>query len=83
MIWLTIVRAGTLISLAAAVLQLYDLSTREVKPNRIYSTREAARYLGLNRRNVVKLIRSRKLKGKLVRGNYRIPGQSILKYLNQ
>jgi excisionase family DNA binding protein len=83
MIWLTVVRAGTIISLAAAVLQLYDLSTREVKPNRIYSSREAARYLGVNRRTVVKLIHAGELKGKLIRGNYRIPGQSIMEYLNQ
>ena len=83
MIWLTIVRAGTIMSLVAAVTHYYDLRNREVKPNRIYSSIEAARFLGVDRRTVIGLIKSEELRGRLVKGNFRIPGQSLLKYLNQ
>ena len=83
MIWLAILRSATALSLAATALQLYDLATREVKPNRIYSTREAARFLGMDRRAVVELARASELKGRLVDGNYRIPGHSILEFLNK
>ena len=82
MIWMAVVRTGAIISLAAAILQLYDSNVREVKPNRIYSTREAARYLGMDRRSVVGLLRRKILRGKLVDGNYRILGSSILEYLS-
>lgn len=83
MIWIGIVRAATVVSLAAAILNLYDLYTREVKPNRIYSPWQAARYLGVDRRYVIRLVEENKLRGKLVRGNYLIAGRSILEYLNQ
>ncbi|MBF0246953.1 MAG: helix-turn-helix domain-containing protein [Alphaproteobacteria bacterium] len=83
MIWMSIVRAGTVVSLAAAALQLYDHAMREIKPNRIYTTREAARFLGIGRRAVIELIKSGQLTGKLAKKNYRIPGQSILDYLSK
>ncbi|MFN3076726.1 MAG: helix-turn-helix domain-containing protein [Alphaproteobacteria bacterium] len=83
MIWLAITRGGAIVSLAAAALQLYDTIVREVKPNRIYYSWEAARYLGLSREVVVELVRNGQLRGRLVDGNYRIPGQSILDYLNK
>ncbi|MBF0093078.1 MAG: helix-turn-helix domain-containing protein [Alphaproteobacteria bacterium] len=81
MIWLAVTRTGSILSLAAAALQLYDLFVREVKPNRIYATWEAARYLGVSRAEVIGLIGEGRLRAKLVSGNYRIPGQSILEYL--
>lgn len=83
MIWSSIVRAGALLSLWVAIKDLHDLATREVKPNRIYGSLEAARYLGVHRREVIQLIKDNKLRAKLVNGNYRIPGQSILEYLKQ
>ncbi len=83
MIWMAIVRAGTVMSLAAAVIHYYDLRNREIKPNRLYSSTEAARFLGVDRGAVVGLIKSEKLRGRLVKGNFRIPGQSIIGYLNQ
>ncbi len=83
MIWMAVMRTGAVLSLAAAIMQLYDLQTREVKPNRIYSSGETARYLGMSRHDVVKLVRKNELRGKLVRGNFRISGQSILEYLKQ
>jgi hypothetical protein len=83
MIWMAIVRAGTVLSLAAAVTHYYDLRNREIKPNRIYSSTEAARFLGVGRRAVVGLMKREELRGRLVKGNFRIPGQSIIEYLNQ
>ena len=83
MIWMAIVRAGTVMSLVAAVTHYLDLRSREIKPNRIYSSIEAARFLGVDRRAVVVLAKGDKLRGRLVNGNLRIPGQSIIEYLNQ
>jgi excisionase family DNA binding protein len=82
-IWLTVVRGALVLSFATALMQLHDFLIREVKPNRIYSTKDAARYLGLDRREVIKLAKENKLRGKIVNGNYRIPGQSILEYLSR
>ena len=83
MIWMALMRAGTLISLAAAVAHYIDLRTREVKPTRIYSSDEAARFLGLERHDVVQLFKKKQLRGRMVDGNLRIPGQSIIEYLSQ
>ena len=83
MIWMAILRAGTVMSLVAAVVHFYDQRNREIKPNRIYSSTEAARFLGVERLVVVELLKSEQLHGRLVKGNYRIPGQSIIEYLNQ
>lgn len=83
MIWMAIVRVGTVMSLVAVFTHYYDLRNREIKPNRIYSSTEAARFLGVDRRAVVGLVKDEELRGRLVKGNFRIPGQSIIKYLNQ
>ena len=83
MIWMAIMRAGTVISLVAAVVHLYDQRNREIKPNRIYSSTEAARFLDADRRIVVELLKKGQLRGHLVKGNFRIPGQSIIEYLSQ
>lgn len=83
MIWMAIMRAGTILSLVAAVVHFYDQRNREIKPNRIYSSTEAGRFLGVDRRAVVGLVKDEELRGRLVKGFFRIPGQSIIKYLNQ
>ncbi len=83
MIWMAIMRAGTVMSLVAAVVHFYDQRNREIKPNRIYSSTEAARFLDVDRRVVVDLLKSEQLRGRLVKGNFRIPGQSIIEYLSQ
>ncbi len=80
---MAIMRAGTVMSLVAAVTHYLDLRNREVKPNRIYSSTEAARFLGGSRRTVIELVKNEQLRGRLVQGNYRIPGQSIIEYLSQ
>lgn len=83
MIWMALMRVGTLISLAAAVTHYIDLRTREVKPTRIYSSDETARFLGIERHGVVELFKKKQLRGRMIDGNLRIPGQSIIEYLNQ
>lgn len=83
MIWLTLFRFGTLMSLAAAVMHYYDQLTCEIHSTRIYSSGEAARFLGISRESVVELVRKKEIRGRLVKGNYRITGQSIIEYLSQ
>lgn len=83
MIWMAILRAGSVLSVATAVLHYYDQRHREINPNRIYSSQDAARFLGVERRIVVTLIKNNDIRGKMVQGNYRIPGRSIIEYLNQ
>lgn len=91
MIWLTLarggailsvlMRAGAMVSMVLALKELHDLVTTEIKPNRIYSLEQSARYLGMENRAVVRLVETNELRAKRVNGNYRIPGQSILDYL--
>ncbi|MEO5338024.1 MAG: helix-turn-helix domain-containing protein [Magnetospirillum sp. WYHS-4] len=83
MIWAAVARVGTVLSVVAAGLQLYDIHTREIKPHRIYTSKEAARFLGMARRAVLDLVKNGTLRAKMVDGNYRISGQSLLDYLNQ
>ena len=83
MIWQTMMRASTLVSIAAVVRHFYDLRTREIKPSRIYLSHEVARFLGVSRRTVIGLVKNHKIQGKLVSGNYRITGKSILEYLSE
>ncbi len=82
MIWTALTRVGALLSVVLLFKDLHDLATRDIKPNRIYTTSEAARYLGIERVEVIALLRTNSLHGKMVDGNYRIPGQSILSYLD-
>ena len=56
MIWLTITRIGSLMTMGAAVKHYYDQHTREVKSHRIYTSSEVARFLGISRRAVVNLV---------------------------
>ena len=83
MIWLTLVRAGTILSVGTALVHLIDQRTREINSSRIYTSTDAARFLGASRRGVVELVKQNKIRGKLVQGNYRIMGQSIIEYLNK
>ncbi len=83
MIWLTITRIGSLMTMGAAAKHYYDQYTREIKSHRIYTSSEAARFLGISRRGVVKLVKSGSIPGKLAKSNFRISGQSILDYMNK
>ncbi|MBF0171175.1 MAG: excisionase family DNA-binding protein [Nitrospinae bacterium] len=81
--WTALLKASTILSVGLTVKQLIEEYTCEVKANRIYSSGEAARFLGIERREVVDLIRNRKIPAKMVSGNYRIPGAALLEYLKQ
>lgn len=83
MIWTALLRVGTILSIGSAALHLFDEHTRAINASRIYRTSEAARFLGVSRKDVVRLIRAEKIRAKLVNGNYRIIGQNLIEYLNQ
>jgi excisionase family DNA binding protein len=83
MIWTLVLRGGAVVSLALAVVELYDQFFREIRPNRIYSSEEAARLLGMERTAVVRLARQGAIACSKVDGNYRILGQSLLDYLKR
>ncbi len=81
MIWVAITRLGAIISTYMLIRELRDLAGREVKPNRIYSTTDVGRFLGIERTDVVRLIQRKELKGRLVARQYRISGHSLMEYL--
>ena len=84
MIWTAIARSTSLLFFASMAMSLVDMVTREeVRPTRIYNSSEAARLLGIERKQLIRLIKSGEVRGKMVNGNYRIPGQSIMEYLNK
>ncbi len=84
MIWTAISRSTSLLFFASMAMSLVDMVTREeVRPTRIYNSSEAARLLGIERKQLIRLIKSGEVRGKMVNGNYRIPGQSIMEYLNK
>jgi excisionase family DNA binding protein len=83
LIWLSLARAGTVISLGTAVVHFLDKRTREINSTRIYSSEEAARFLGVSRRTMVKLLNNNDIQAKMVQGNFRILGQNIIEYLRK
>ncbi|WP_135075088.1 helix-turn-helix domain-containing protein [Terasakiella sp. SH-1] len=80
--WTMIARVGTLMSLGAALMELYNSRHREVNSSRIYNSTEAARFLGVERKEVIRLLEQGRMRGRLVNGNYRVPGSSIIEYLS-
>ena len=84
MIWEVVLRGGALVALAEGALALADrVFSEEVLPHKIYGTTEAARLLGMERAAVLVLVRSDKIKAKMIGGNYRILGASILEYISR
>lgn len=83
MFWTVLLRTSIVISLVAAVKQIYDKITYEISPTRIYSASQTSRFLGIDRKKVIKLIKEKEITAKAVSGNYKVPGQSILEYLNK
>jgi hypothetical protein len=65
------------------VKQIYDTANYEISPTRIYNTHQVSRFLGIDRKTVIALVKKKEIIGKNVNGNYKIPGQSILEYLNK
>jgi hypothetical protein len=84
MIGQTLVRSTLAMGFLQGVMTLLDrVFTDEVLPHRIYNTVEAAHFLGLERLDVIRLLKNSEIKGRRVDGNYRILGSSILEYLGR
>ena len=83
MLWAILLRTSIVVSLALTAKQIYDAANFEISPTRIYNTHQVARFLGVDRKVVISLVKKRKINGKTVNGNYKIPGQSVLEYLNK
>lgn len=64
-------------------LRIGDLIDRKkIDSNRIYTTTQAARFLGTDRSEVVRLIRDGKLAARMLNQNYMILGRSIVSCLS-
>jgi len=83
MLWTILFRTSIVVSLALTAKQIYDKANYEISPTRIYNTNQVSRFLGVNRKIVIKLVKNNEMTAKTVNGNYKIPGQSILEYLNK
>ena len=84
MIWETVLRGSALVWFAQGAMTLVDkMFAEEVLPHRIYGSEEAARLLGIERLEVLALIRAEKIKAKKVDGNYRILGSNLLEYMSK
>jgi hypothetical protein len=81
--WSVLLKAGTILSFGLAIKKIVDEYVSDVNANRVYTSHQAARFLNMERADIVRLLRSGKIKGKLVKGNYWIPGSSILEYLRE
>ncbi|MFN3077431.1 MAG: hypothetical protein ABT940_11215 [Alphaproteobacteria bacterium] len=74
---------ATFVALAQGILLLRDRPRHaDIVPERTYSSTEAAALVGLTRKEVVALLARRDMHGKMINGNYRILGRSIMNYLN-
>ncbi len=85
MLWTALSRIVLLMNLAytaRSLTQQHGVTHNHINSGRIYSSREAARLLGIERSEVVCLLKAGELKGRLVNGNYRIIGKSIEDYLH-
>ncbi len=85
-LWVLVGRFSTLLGVTISLKKLRDIhqqEKKEVQPHRIYSSHEAAVLLGLERIVVVEKLKKKQIKGRMVNGNYRIPGSSLLDYLKQ
>jgi excisionase family DNA binding protein len=83
-LWVVVGRIGTLLGVTISLKNLREIQLRErneIQPHRIYNTREAALLLGVERIEVVAKLTKGQIKGRMVNGNYRIPGSNLLRYL--
>lgn len=83
MLWIILFRTSIVVSLALTAKQIYDKANYEISPTRIYNTNQVSRFLGVSRKIVIALVKNEEITAKNVNGNYKIPGQSILEYLNR
>lgn len=85
-LWVVMGRLGTLLGVTMSLHSLREIQQREhkeIRPHRIYSSQEAAILLGVERVEMIEKLKKQQIKGRLVNGNYRIPGSSLLEYLKE
>jgi excisionase family DNA binding protein len=84
MIWSTVVKGSALVTFVQGAMVLVDkMFGEEILPHRIYNSVDAAQLLGIERLEVLELIRSEKIKAKKVGDNYRILGSNLVEYMNR
>ena len=84
--WIFLTRLGSILGVTISLKTLHEKQLKEhkeIKPHRIYSSHEASVLLEMERREVVGLLVNREIRGRMVNGNYRIPGSSLLNFLQQ
>ncbi|HIJ62813.1 MAG TPA: helix-turn-helix domain-containing protein [Rhodospirillaceae bacterium] len=84
MIWEAVLRGSALVWFAQGAMTLVDrMFAEELLPHRIYGSEEAARLLGVERLEVLRLIQNDKIKAQKVDGNFRILGSNLLEYMGK
>ena len=84
MIWTAVIKGSALVTFVQGAMVLVDkIFGEEILPHRIYSSAEASQLLGMDRLEVLGLIRSGKIKAKKVGDNYRILGSNLVDYMNR
>ena len=84
MIWEAVLRGSALVWFAQGAMALVDrMFAEELLPHRIYGSEEAARLLGIERLEVLRMIKNDKIKAQKVDGNYRILGSNLLEYMGK
>jgi hypothetical protein len=84
MIWEALLKGSALVTFTQGVMTLLEKTfAEEILPHRIYGTADAARIIGMDRRDVLDLVHTGRIKGTKVDGNYRILGSSILEYMSR
>ncbi|MBF0281860.1 MAG: helix-turn-helix domain-containing protein [Zetaproteobacteria bacterium] len=82
MVWTVLTRAGSLLSLVASAYHFYELKFKDIKPTRLYSTSDVAKFLGVSRKDVLRLIVNDELAAHMVGENYQILGQNLIQYMS-
>ena len=83
-LWMAVTRFGVLLGVTLRLKSFREGQLRErneIRPHRIYSSHEASILLSVERAELVNLVTQKKIMGRMVNGNYRIPGSSLLSYL--
>ncbi|CAA7625253.1 hypothetical protein A6A04_21135 [Paramagnetospirillum marisnigri] len=84
MIWTAVIKGSALVTFVQGAMVLVDkIFGEEILPHRIYSSAEASQLLGVDRLEVLGLIRSGTIKAKKVGDNYRILGSNLVDYMNR
>ena len=84
MIWTAVIKGSALVTFVQGAMVLVDkIFGEEILPHRIYSSAEASHLLGMDRLEVLGLIRSGTIKAKKVGDNYRILGSNLVDYMNR